>query len=180
MIFAGRWIELNTRNSGELNIDVCRTLKRKMIKFFQNKHFKKFGVSVVIPLLLFWKYWRTFDGQYTGTDMFWGVAVTMTLAFALYLYLPIFKKVERGSIIWFLGLVTSICLFIFGSVLSGLWTHWIIVIPVAEEVWGEYISFFALMMLLMHIVAKNQNNVQDEPHKTSLFRGPAAWNKADR
>ena len=152
-----------------------------MIKFFQNKHVERCGLSAVLPLYLFWDYLRTFDGEYTGTDMFWGVAVTITIALAIiYLYLPIFKKVERGSIIWFSGLVTSICLFIFGSVLSGLWTHWIIVVPVAEEAWGEYISFFALMMLLIHIVAKNRDNVQDEPHKTSLFKGPAAWNKAER
>ena len=151
-----------------------------MIKYFQNKHFKRYVVSVVIPLLLFWKYWRSFDGQYTGTDMFWGVAVTMTLAFALYLYLPIFKKIERGSIIWFLVQFTFICLFILGSVLMGIGTHSVLMIPVAEEALGEYISFFALMMLLIHIVAKNQNNVQDEPHKTSLFKGPAAWNKAER
>ncbi|MCY3594053.1 MAG: hypothetical protein OXH01_02285 [Bacteroidetes bacterium] len=156
-----------------------------MIKFFQNKHFKRFGVSVIVPLLLFWKYWRTFDGQYTGTDMFWGVAVTVTLAFALYLYLPIFKKAERGSIIWFLVQFTFICLFILGLVLMGIGTHWVLVIPVEEEAWGEYISFFAWLMFIIHIVAKRPDRAQDEPREMTpreilLFRGPAAWNKADR
>ncbi|MCY3488670.1 MAG: hypothetical protein OXH34_09535 [Bacteroidetes bacterium] len=164
-------------------MDVWRTLNRKMIKFFQNKHVGRIVVSVGYPLLAFWSYWRAFDGNYTRTDVFWGATVTIALAIAIHLYFPIAKKVERGSITWFLGLLTMICLFALGSVLMGLWTHWIIMIPVAEEAWGEYISYFAIWMPFIHVIAKKQGKGQDMPHEIIphgilLFKGPAAWNKA--
>ncbi|MCY3629260.1 MAG: hypothetical protein OXI05_02875 [Bacteroidota bacterium] len=162
-----------------------RTLNRKTIKFFENKHVRRIVASVGVPLLVFRRFWSTFDGDYTGTEMFWGIAVTITLASAIYLYFPIAKKIERGSIIWFSGLFTTICLFALGSGLMGFWTHWIIVIPVAEKAWGWYISYLAIWMPVIHVAAKKRDKAQDKPREIiprviPLFKGPAAWNKAER
>ncbi|MXX96409.1 MAG: hypothetical protein F4065_04650 [Rhodothermaceae bacterium] len=162
-----------------------RTLNRKTVKFFQNKHVARVGFSAVYPLISLWTYWRAFDGNYTGTDILWGVAVTIILASAIYLYLPIAKKVERGSIIWFLGLLTIFGIFTFGTVLAGFWTHWIIRIPVEQQAWGEYITYSAIWIPAIHTIAKNKNKLQLQPHEIiprviPLFKGPAAWNKAER
>lgn len=156
-----------------------------MIKFFKNTHFRGIVGSVGYPLLAFWIYWQAFDGDYTETDILWGVVVTVILASAIYLYFPIAKRVEYGSIIWFFGLFAMICLLALGTVLVGFWTHWIIDIPVAERARGEYIMYFAIFMLVIHVIAKAQDKGQDKPREITsyellLCKGPAAWNKAER
>ncbi len=158
---------------------------RKMIKFFKNTHFRRIVGSVGYPLLAFWIYWKAFDGGYTETDILWGVVVTIILASAIYLYFPIAKRVEYGSIIWFFGLFAMICLLALGTVLQGLWTHWIIDIPVAEQAWGEYIMYFAIWTPIIDMIAKAQDKGQYKPREITsceifLCKGPAAWNKAER
>ena len=78
-----------------------------------------------------------------------------------------------------------ICLFALGTVLQGFWTHWIIDIPVAEQAWGNYIMYFAILTPMIDVIAKAQDKDQDKPHEMApyeilLFKGPAAWNKAER
>ena len=180
MIFARRWIELYA-TFRYVTIDVWRILNRRMISFFQKKYVLRTGISTFYPLFSFSSYWRAFDGNYTGMDVFWGTSVTIALAIAIYLYFPIAKKIEHGSIIWFLGLLTTICLFALGSVLSGLWTHWIFMTPVKEEAWGEYIWFFAIWIPTIHLIAKGQGKPHERtPSEIPLFKGPTAWNKAER
>lgn len=93
----------------------------------KNERVKSIVGSLGVPLLSFWSYSSAFRGGYTGTDMLWGVAVSVAFALVIYLYFPIAKKVDRGSLIWFLGLFAIICLFVLGVVLSGFGTHYILV-----------------------------------------------------
>lgn len=155
-----------------------------MIKFF-NTYVRRIVASVGFPLFAFSVYWRAFDGDHTGTDIFWGVVVMAIFASATYLYFPIGQRVERGSIIWFFGLFVMICLLILASVLQGFWTHWIIDIPVAEQAWGEYIFFLVIWIPVIYVSTKKQYKIQYKPREITsyellLCKGPAAWNKAER
>ena len=61
----------------------------------------------------------------------------------------------------------------------------LLVIPVAEKAWGWYISYLAIWIPVIHVAAKKRDKAQDKPREIiprviPLFKGPAAWNKAER
>lgn len=151
----------------------------------KNQQFRSIVGSLGVPLVAFWSYSSVFFGDYAGTDMLWGVVVSVAFALAIYLYFPTAKKVERGSLIWFLGLFAIICLFALGVVLSGFGTHYILMIPAAEQAWGNYMLSSAFGIPAIHMGAKAQEKGQDKlreitPREILLFKGPATWNKAKK
>ncbi|MDE2645515.1 MAG: hypothetical protein OXI05_06735 [Bacteroidota bacterium] len=140
----------------------------------KNMYFRRIAMSVLAPLVLLYIYWNAFDGAYTRTDMLCGMAVTIAFAVAIYLYFPIGKRVERGSIIWFLGLFAAIAVLRYGLVLNGYWTDLSDeFFPVARRAWGEYMTYFAIWMPVIYMAAREK-----PANEISLFKGPARWNKA--
>ena len=149
----------------------------------KNQRFRSIVGSLGVPLVAFWSYSSVYYGDYAGTDMLWGVVVSVAFALAIYLYFPIAKKVERGSLIWLLGLFAIISLFAFGVVLIGFGTHYILMIPAAEQAWGNYMLSSAFGIPAIHVGAKAQDKGQDQlreiaPRQILLFTGPVTWNKA--
>ena len=125
-----------------------------MIKFFEKNLVKRTGVSLGYPLIGFWLYWKAFDGNYAGTDVFWGASVSVAFALAIYLYFPLGKRVERGSKTWFLGLLAIICLFVVAIILIENWTT---TTTVSDKAWNQYILYTSIFLPIIHVLARNQD-----------------------
>lgn len=133
-------------------------------------------VGSLLPLMVFWRYWDTLGGDYTRSDILWGIGVTAAFVLAIYLYFPLAKKVERGSGIWFLGLFAIIYLVKHGLVLMGVWINLPSeYLPVEQIAWGHYMLFSAFCIPVIHMGAKGLPTL----NKITLLKGPARWNKAE-
>lgn len=137
-------------------------MTKKMIKQLGRIFF-----SVGAPLLFLGIWWKAFDGDYTRTDLFWHVIVTVSFAVATYLYFPISKKVERFSVIWWAGLFAAFFLVSYGSVKMGFWTDISPeFFPAADRAWGEYMVYLGFWIPAVHITAIEWN----KPYNWSLLK----------
>lgn len=90
----------------------------------------------------------------------WGAVVAITLAAAIFLYIPAGKKIERFSAVWFIGLFIVVLL-----VAKGLFMYESEHMPDAYRAWGDYMLFFAIWIPLIHTIAEQW----DKPHKPSFL-----------
>lgn len=166
-IITGHWTKLKKPIT-----DASRSVgPAEMIK---NMYFRRIATSVSAPIVQLYIYLNAFDGAYTRTDMLWGAAVTIAFAVAIYLYFPIGKRVERGSMIWFLGLFAAIAVLRYGLVLNGYWTDLPDeFFPVERRAWGEYLMYFSIWIPVVYMSARNR------PTRITLFKGPARWNETE-
>ncbi len=146
----------------------------------KNKKIEEFTFRFFFPLMAFWQYWSAFDDDYAREDILWGAIVTLAFALALYLYFPIAKKVQNGSIIWILGGFTLILLLSLALNWTGIWPRLsdvvlnVLQFPSSREAWGLYLMYFVIFTPTFHYIARQQ----DKP-AISWFKGPARWNRSE-
>ncbi len=117
---------------------------------------RRIGFSVGTPLFLFWIWWDAFDGAYTQSDVLWITVISIVLAVGIYLYLPLGRKVETFSLIWFMFLFAMISLVSDGLVGVGYWTD------IDEEffsisfrAWGEYKLYLGGLIPGIYVAVEN-------------------------
>ena len=113
-------------------------------------------LSVCFPLLSLHAYWRDLDGNYSGMQFLWGLVIAIIATVAIFLYVPVAKKVERGSVVWTFGLLFAI--FVPAVVILGSMGE--------TKIWGRAVSFFALWIPVIHISAQRW----DKTYKWSFFK----------
>lgn len=134
------------------------------------KEFRRIAFSVLTPLFLAWIWWKAFDGEYTRTDLFWLVGGSIILAVAIYVYLPLGRKIERFSAIWFLELLIMIYFVTHGLLGLGFWNGDIPdeFFSIARRAWGEYMLYLGLWIPVIHVSGKMYP--YDRPNQWSLFK----------
>lgn len=124
------------------------------------KPFRRFIASLVFPLGAFLLYWRglnralergVLDGEYS-TPLLWCGVVSLILVMALYLYLPLIKKVEPGSVVSYVGLFLAVIALLIGNDLQ--WSEFSTEI---EKLWGKYIFWIAVWLPLTNMVVRSQH-----------------------
>ena len=124
----------------------------------KNPLFKRLTLSVCFPFLGLYTYWRDLNGDHSGTQLLWGIVVAIIAGLAIFLYVPVAKKVERGSIVWTLGLLFAIlvpAVLILGSMGETI-------------VWARAVSLFAIMTPAIHLSAQRC----DRRYTWSLLKRP--------
>ncbi len=119
--------------------------------------------SVSVPLGSFVTYWLSIhfgDDSYSGTDLFWGVLVTIILMVAWYLHFPLSQKIERFSIAWILGGSFGVFLFITGFIFG---------VELGYP-WGDYMWFFGLWTAVHFYGMCNKHKPYPEKRKLSFFK----------
>ena len=127
---------------------------------------------MIYPLLGFWGYWLdlrralgrgTIEGGYT-IPLLWGGVVTLILIVAIYLYFPLAKKIEPGSIVSYVGLFLAMIVLLIGHSIE-----WSEHSTTLEKAWGEYVSHIGLWSPVIHIIFRAQ---EDKRYKFSAFGRP--------
>ncbi len=105
---------------------------------------KRIISSAWLPLVCFMSYcFPPWDGL-SGMNLLYGALVTIILIIVLYLY-PIQQTIKHRSVIWWLGVIMAIGLFVAGFALDFF------EFKLEAEIygaWGNYIWFFSLFTLL--------------------------------
>lgn len=136
--------------------------------------FRRFIASLVFPLGAFLLYWRglnralergVLDGEYS-TPLLWCGVVSLILVMALYLYLPLTKKAEPGSVVSYVGLFLAVIALLIGNDLE--WSEFSTEI---EKLWGRYIFWIAFSLSLTNMVVRSQH------YKFSAFGRPVPIEK---
>jgi hypothetical protein len=134
--------------------------------------FARLLCSLTYPLFGFWGYWRdlgralergTLEGGYS-IPLLWGGVVTLVLIVAIYLYYPLAKKIEPGSIVSYIGLYLAMIVLLIGHSME-----WYEYSTTLEKAWGEYIFRTGLWLPLIHIIFRAQ---EDKHYKFSAFGRP--------
>lgn len=120
-----------------------------------SKFSRRLVISMFFPLLSFYFYWTQIDGDYTGNQLLWALVITLMAILVIFLYFPVAKKIERGSMAWSLGLISVMFLVSVGIV--GL---------IGSIAWGLAVGVFACWIPVIHEIAYNW----DKTYKWSLFK----------
>lgn len=116
----------------------------------------------VIPLGSF-VYWVPYphgsDDFYSGTELLWGVAVTVILTVFMYLYSQLHKKIELFSPAWALVVGSGSGLFLIGLTFQHIIGY----------AWGAYMWFFFLWFTVYSVVLPKEFK-----RKVSFFKRTAS------
>jgi len=140
---------------------------KKNINLMSVNTLRRISISIFAPLLSFIRYMAIFEIP-TMSDILGGSVVTLFLSLAIYLYFPMGRRIDRGSLIWFIWMFTAATL-----VTSGFLMHNARFMSDIYRAWGNYICHFAISMPLIIEASIRQNRCS----KITLFKGPARWNK---
>lgn len=130
-----------------------KTEKSMFISSRNNKEMKRtikrLAFSVTFPLIALWQYWYSAkrDGDYSTNQLLLASAIAIVVAAAIFLYVPIAKKVERWSIAWWLGLMAIMFL---GA--TAIIIHWLYE---AHRAWSHAVIFFTIWIPVIHGTSKH-------------------------
>ena len=108
---------------------------------------KRLALSVTHPLLALWLYWGRLHGDYSTNQLLLASAIAIVVAAAIFLYVPIAKKVERWSIAWWLGLMAIMFL--------GATAITIKLLYEAHRAWSDAVIFFTIWIPVIHGTSKH-------------------------
>ena len=77
-----------------------RDVKRSKTNRGMKRIVKRLTFAVTFPLLSLSLYWREIDGDYSASQLVLASAIVIVAATGIFLYTPIAKRVERGSLAW--------------------------------------------------------------------------------
>ena len=123
-----------------------------------SKFSRRLLTSVFFPSLSFYFYWTQIDGNYSEKQLVWALVITTITSLVIFLYFPVAKKVERGSVAWSLGLIFM--MFLISTGIVGL---------IGDDPWGLGVGVFATSIPGIHEIARNW----DKTYKWSLFKRPS-------
>lgn len=131
--------------------------------------FRRLIASLCFPIGAFWVYWRglnralergVLDGEYSIALLWCGV-VSLILIVAIYLYIPLTKKAEPGSIVSYVGIFLAVIALLIGNDLE--WSEFSTEI---EKLWGRYIFWMVYFLSLTNMAFRSQH------YKFSAFGRP--------
>lgn len=105
---------------------------------------KKIGFALVYPMITLWIYWRRLARQdeYALEEMLLASGVALFVAVGIFLYVPLAKKVRRGSPVWIVGIALITGLIIVGATQEG-------------RTWAWPLLFFAIWMPVIHVCCQH-------------------------
>lgn len=131
---------------------------KEMMKFFM-----RILISGLFPgWCLYFYLNHDLDGDYSKAQLLWSSLITIIVAISVFMYVPVAKKIERGSLIWRLGLGFTIVLAVIGL---GRWFfEFFIVLHLPEDLmtsdvgiseWGASLLMIAIYIPVIHSTAAN-------------------------
>ena len=119
---------------------------------------RRLGLAVFLPLLSLLLYWHRLHGDYSTNQLLLASSVAIVAATGLYLYAPIARKVERGSLAWGLLWIAVITLGAIGLIND-------------TEAWGFPLTFFAIWAPIYHALCKQE----EKETRGSFFKAPQKY-----
>ena len=116
---------------------------------------RRFVMCIFLPLLSLISYWMEIDYNFNDNRLLLSTIVAILLSVALFFYVPIARKIERGSIAWGVIIVFAIMLACFAGI--GI---------IGNHQWGFPLFFLACFAPAYHQLCR----VDFNKDKFSFFK----------